>query len=111
MHIHYLFHPFKEKLNLPSGSIELKNALIGPGALRKIRDEQRPSYEKKRVRLELLSLLLCFLLPSFTSLCCFFWWKGRTNDTHRILFPFIDAPCIATVRPLFHLFQPLHNIS
>ena len=46
-----MFHPFKEKLNLPSGSIELKNTLIGPGALRKIRDEQRPSYEKKRVRL------------------------------------------------------------
>src|SRR2546421_4351353 len=111
MHIHYLFHSFKEKLNLPSGSINLKNTLIGPGALRKIRDEQRPSYEKKRVRLELLSLLLRFLFPSFTSFCCFFWWKRRSNDTHIILFPSIDAPSIATVLPFFHWFQPLHDIK
>jgi hypothetical protein len=73
MHIHHLLHPFEKEFDLPSCTIELNNSFIGPRTLWKVSDEQHPSYKKKRVKLELLSFLLSFLFPLFSSLCCFFW--------------------------------------
>src|SRR5882762_5676358 len=111
MHKHHLFHSFKEELDLPSCTVELDNVFIGPRTLREVCDQQRPAHQEKRVRLELLPLFLCFLFSLLTRFSSFFWWKCRSNDSHVILFSFIDAPCIPRVDAAFHVFEPCNDIK